>query len=75
MLRQSTSCIIYSLYLASTATATLESAFTLTTIDCCNSLLFGSTHEVTSYLQRIQHYVALAILRIPKSANIDTYIK
>ena len=27
-------------------------------IDYCNSLLFGSTHDVTSHLQQIQNYAA-----------------
>ena len=42
-------------FLTSTATATLVSAFALSRIDYCNSLLFGSTHDVTSNLQRIQN--------------------
>ena len=42
----------------STATATLASAFALSRIDYCNSLLFGSTHDVTSNLQRIQNNAA-----------------
>ena len=42
----------------STATATLASAFVLSRIDYSNSLLFGSTHDVTSHLQRIQNNVA-----------------
>ena len=41
-------------FLASTATATLVSAFVLSRIYYCNSLLFGYTHDVTSRLQRIQ---------------------
>ena len=45
-------------FLTSTATATLVSAFVLSRIDYCNSLLFGSTHDVTSHLQRIQNYAA-----------------
>ena len=36
------------IFLTSTATATLVSAFVLSRIDCCDSLLFGSTHDVTS---------------------------
>ena len=43
-------------FLTSTATATLVSAFVLSRIDYCNSLLFGSTLDVTSHLQRIQNY-------------------
>ena len=45
-------------FLTSTAIATLVSAFVLSRIDYCNSLLFGSTHDVTSHLQRIQNYAA-----------------
>ena len=45
-------------FLTSTATATLVSAFVLSRIDYCNSLLFGSTLDVTSHLQRIQNYAA-----------------
>ena len=41
-------------FLTSTATATLVSAFVLSRIDYCSSLLFGSTHDVTSHLRRIQ---------------------
>ena len=37
----------------STATVTLVSAFVLSIIDYCNSLLLGSTHDVTSNLQWI----------------------
>ena len=52
-------------FLTSTATATLVSAFVLSRIDYCNSLLFVSTHDVTSHLQRIQNYAARVILRLP----------
>ena len=41
-------------FLTCTASATLVSALVLSRIDYCNSLLFGSTHDVTSHLQRIQ---------------------
>ena len=40
-------------FLTCTATARLVPAFVLSRIDYCNSLLFGSTHDVTSRLQRI----------------------
>ena len=57
-------------FLTSTATATLVSAFVLSRIDYCSSLLFGSTHDVTSHLQRIQNYSVRVILRLPKSSSI-----
>ena len=56
----------------STATATLVSAFVLSRIDYCDSLLFSSTHDVTSHLQRIQNYAAQVILRLQKSSNLTT---
>ena len=62
-------------FLTSTATATLVSAFVLSRIDYCNSLLFGSTYDVTSHLQRIQNYTVRAILRLPKSSSITTHLK
>ena len=48
-------------FVTNTATATLVSAFVLSRIDYCNSLLFGSTNDVTSHLQRIQNYAARVI--------------
>ena len=62
-------------FLTSTATATLVSAFALSRIDYCNSLLFGSTHDVTSHFQRIQNNAARVILRLPKSSSITIHIK
>ena len=59
-------------FLTSTAIATLVSAFVLSRID---SLLFGSTHDVTSHLQRIQNYAARVILRLPKSCSITMHLK
>ena len=62
-------------FLTSTATATLVSAFVLSRIDYCNSLLFGSTHDVTSHLQRIMKYATRVILRLPKSSSITIRFK
>ena len=62
-------------FLTSSATATLVSAFVLSRIDYCNSLLFGSTHDVTSHLQRIQNNAARVILRLPRSSSITTHLK
>ena len=44
-------------------------------IDYCTSLLFGSTHDVTSNLQRIQNYASRVILRLPKSSSLTIHIK
>ena len=62
-------------FLTSTATATHISAFDLSRIDYCNSLLFGYTHDVTSHLQRIQNYAARLILRLPMSSIITIHLK
>ena len=62
-------------FLTSTATATLVSAFVLSIIDYCSSLLFGSTNDVTSHLQRILNYAARVILRLPKSSSITIHLK
>ena len=62
-------------FLTSTATATLVSAFVLSRIDYCNSLLFGSTNDVTSHLQRIQNYTARVILRLPMTSSITIHLK
>ena len=62
-------------FLTSTVTATLGSAFDLPRIDYCNSLLFGSSHDVKSHLQRTQNYAARVILRLPKSSSITTHLK
>ena len=62
-------------FLTSTATATLVSAFVLSRIDYCNSLLFDSTNDVTSHLQRIQNYAARVIFRLPMSSSITIHLK
>ena len=62
-------------FLTSTAKATLVSAFVLSRIDYCNSLLFGSTHDVTSHSQLIQNYAARVILRLPMLSSITIHLK
>ena len=62
-------------FLTSTETATLVSAFVLSRIDYCSSLLFGSTHDVTSHLQRIQNYAARVILCLSRPSSITTHAK
>ena len=61
-------------FLTSTATAALVPTFVLLRIDYCNSLLFGSTHDVTSHLQRIQNYAVQVILRLPMSSSINIHL-
>ena len=61
-------------FLTSTATDTLVSAFVLSRIDYCISLLFGSTHDVTSNFQRIQNYAARVILHLPMSSSITIHL-
>ena len=62
-------------FLTSTATATLVSAFGSSRIDCCNSLLFGSTHDVSSLLQRMQNYAARVTMRLPMSSSITIHLR
>ena len=62
-------------FLTSIATTTLVSAFALSRIDYCNSLLFVSTHDVTSHLQQILNYAAGVILRLPMSSSITIRLK
>ena len=59
----------------STATATLVSAFILSRIDYCSPLLFFSTHDVTSHLQRMQNYAARVILRLQMSSILSIHLK
>ena len=61
-------------FMTSTETATHVS-FILSRVYYCNSLLLGSTHDVTSHLQRIQNYAARVTLRLPKSSNLTTHLK
>ena len=53
----------------------LVSGFVLSRIDYCSSVLFGSTHDVTSHLQWIQNYAARVILRLPMSSSITIHLK
>ena len=62
-------------FLTSNATATLVSAFALSRIDYCDSMQFGSTHVVTSHLQRIQNYAARVILCLPMSSSITIHLE
>ena len=62
-------------FLTRTVTATLVSAFALSRIHYCSSLLLGTTHDVTSHLEQIQNYSAGVILRLPKSSSATAHLK
>ena len=62
-------------FLTSTECATLVSSFVLSRIDYSSSLQLGSSHDVTSHLQRIQNYAARVILRLPMSSSITIHLK
>ena len=62
-------------FLTSTTTATLVSTFVLYRINYCDSLLIGSTHDVTSHLHRIQNYAARVIVCLPRSSSITTHLR
>ena len=61
--------------LSNATNATIVSAFILSRIDYCISLLCGFTDEVTFYLQQIRNYASQVILCIRESANITTHLK
>ena len=62
-------------FLTSTATATFISAFVSSRIDYFNSLLFGSTHDMTSHFHQIQNFAARVILRLPKSSSKTIHLQ
>ena len=62
-------------FITNTTTATLVSAFILSINDYCNTLQFGSTHDVITHLQQIQNYAARVISCLQKSSNITIHLK
>ena len=62
-------------FLTCTTTSTLVSALVFSRIDYCYSLLFGSTHDVTSHLKLIQNYAVRVILRLPRSSSMTIHLK
>ena len=62
-------------FLTSTATATLVSAFVLSRIDYCSSLLFCSTHDVTSHLEPNSELCSLSNLSPSNSSSITIHLK
>ena len=71
-------CVVWYLFVDSLQILQLPHLYLLlllSRIDYCNSLLFGSTHDATSHLLRIQNYAARVILRHSISSNITTPLK
>ena len=60
-------------FLTCAATVTPLLAFVLSRIDLCNTLLFASTHNVTSHVQRIQNYADAEFVFLPMSSKIAIY--
>ena len=60
--------------LSTQATITLISAFVLSRLDYCNSLLFGCPQSLISQLQRVQNNAARLILKLPKSDHISHHL-
>ena len=53
-------------FLSAKAAATLVSAFVLSRVDYCNSLLYGCHGYLLDRLQRVQNNAARMVLRIPR---------
>ena len=58
-------------YLSRDAIKTLTSAFVLSRIDCCNSLLAGCPKQLIHKLEKVQNNSARLICRTPKSDHIS----
>ena len=60
--------------LSTKATITLVSAFVLSRLDYCNSLLSGCPQSLINQLQRVQNNAARLILKLKKSEHISPYL-
>ena len=61
-------------YLSQDALKTLISAFVLSRIDYCNSLLAGCPKQLIHKLQKVQNNAARLICRTPKFDRLITYL-
>ena len=57
--------------LSTDATKTLVSAFVLSRLDYCNSLLFGCPQCLLNKLQKVQNNAARLVLRVSKTDHIS----
>ena len=62
-------------FLTTQATATLVSAFVLSRLDYCNSILYGSHDYILESLQRVQNNAARLVLRVPRKEHITPYLQ
>ena len=60
--------------LTTEATATLISAFVLSRLDYCNSLLYGCPQHLLNRLQKVQNNGARLILRVPMTDHISPHL-
>ena len=58
-------------YMSQDAIKTLTSAFVLSRIDCCNSLLTGCPKQLIHKLQKVQNNAARLTCQTPKSYHIS----
>jgi hypothetical protein len=61
-------------YLTTQAAATLVSAFVLSRLDYCNSLLYGCYEYLIDKLQLVQNNAARMVMRVPRSQHITPYL-
>ena len=62
-------------YLSVQATKTLVSAFVLSRLDYCNSLLFGCPPYLLNRLQKLQNNAARLILKAPETDHITPHLR
>jgi hypothetical protein len=62
-------------YLSDTAAQTLVSAFILSRIDYCNSLLYGCPQYLLNRVQKLQNNAARLVLKIRKSEHISPHLQ
>ena len=61
-------------FLSTDATKTLVSAFVLSRLDYCNSLLFGCPQYLLNKLQKLQNNAAHQLLRVSKTDHISYHL-
>ena len=62
-------------YLSVEATQKLVSAFVMSRLDYCNSLLYGCSQYLMNRLQKVQSNAACLILKVPKTDHITPHLQ